>query len=50
MHRDELFKTARQPNIDNEIVCCALGTILNYESELSKLYSSKKRKEDEFFI
>lgn len=41
MHKDELFKTARQPNIDNEIVCCALSTILNYEAELSKSYSSK---------
>ncbi|RNA43734.1 methylcrotonoyl- carboxylase subunit mitochondrial [Brachionus plicatilis] len=36
MHKDELFKTAKQPNIDNEIVCCALSTIINYEAEVSK--------------
>jgi 3-methylcrotonyl-CoA carboxylase alpha subunit len=32
MHHDELFKTAQQLDIDDEVVCCSMGTILNHLS------------------
>ena len=32
MHKDKLFEFAKQTNITNETVCCALATILNHEA------------------
>lgn len=41
MHREKLFESAKQLNIDDETACCALSTILNYEADLAKKNSSK---------
>lgn len=36
MHREKLFEFAKQTNIDEQTVCCALATIINHESNLGK--------------
>ena len=35
-HREKLFEFSKQLNIDEETACCALGVILNHESDLTK--------------
>jgi 3-methylcrotonyl-CoA carboxylase alpha subunit len=34
MHKDELFESSKQLDINGEVVCCSLSTILNHESNL----------------
>ena len=40
MHREELFRSSKQLDIDEEIACCSLSSILNYESSQMKSTSS----------
>lgn len=39
-HNDELFEFTKQTQIDEEVVCCSLSTILNHEHELGKKNST----------
>lgn len=34
-HYDKLFEFTKQTEIDDEIVCCSLSTILNHEEPMS---------------
>jgi hypothetical protein len=46
-HREKLFEIYKQSDIDEEVACCALSTILNYDNEVSKnisLSPSKQRR------
>ena len=43
MHREELFASAKQANIDDEIICCSLSSILNHEANL---FNSEQKSEN----
>lgn len=49
MHKEKLFESAKQLDIDDEVACCALSTILNYDSELAKQFSSSKIHFNKFY-
>ena len=41
MHREKLFESSKEKHLDNEVVCCALGSIIdNQASEIKKITSN----------